>query len=197
MKKTLIKIIAIFTFLTLSTNTIPLEARMDTKMEYGGNIYYASEEEINKEIERQVAEYISGLQSNARVPEYFEYKTEYGPSQLVSATGYVGGIPVGGVSFKYGGSVSVNIHSSPNISVGTSYYGVSLSISLPMGSQAAAMQWGCNIPAGGYYRVKNTRTDTVRSATVYGKNQYGTWVKIGVAYPHAYYSHYLFPVKVS
>lgn len=162
-----------------------------------GSTYIISQEIIDERINEQVQTYISNSQPIARVPEYYEYKTEYGANQYISGSGYVGGIPTGGVYFANGGSVSVDITANPTVSVGVSYYGVSLSITMPLGTYVSASAYNCNIPAGGHYRVLNKRTEIIKSCTVYGKNQYGTWVKIGTTYPHTLYKVDFTPVRVS
>lgn len=157
-------------------------------------IYYATREEIEQSFESQIQDYIEQQKSIARIPEYYEYKTEFGPEKYVSASGWIGGIPAGGVYFENGGSVNIDINANPTVTVGVSFYGISISV--PIGSQANGASYSCNIPAKGYYRVWNTRTEVVKSATVYGKNQYGTWVNLGVTYPHHYYRHTFVPKKV-
>ncbi len=92
-------------------------------------------------------------------------------TKYISATGYPGNQPPGGVYFKNGGKVFWNSSGGPEISVsiGFSNENKNRSYDIDIGKNSTVQtNYVIHIPAGKFYRVRLTRRDKVVKTAVYG-----------------------------
>lgn len=153
------------------------------------------DEDIQKQIEDSISEYKKS-HSVARIPDYVSYEyVEESPINK-TASGYAGNQPAGGTRFATGGSFYWSPNGGPtvNVSLGASYAGVSIAISL---GTVSTTGYVCNVPnTKDYFKLKVTRTDRVVPTKVYGKTASGTKEFLYRLYPHTLYSRVLSAVKV-
>lgn len=194
MKKILSCIVAFVMAITFITPIQAQESEIQT--------YYLSQEEIEKNLQDDLENIMASLNSSSvnRIPEYDSYRYEEQDSVDISASGWAGNTPPGGICYPDGGLFYWNPNGGPNVSVslGASYHGVSIGISL--GVQASnTTAYLCNVPAGNsFYRLWVKPTYRVVPTKVYGR-RIGTsnYVYLYTIYPKTLYDYVIQAKKVA